>query len=110
ITAVAIAENGRKIEIYAGTNVHVLVDGALTTIAPGDTIETGSLSVTATADAFQLSASGLNIVVDVWSGGPLTFLDVTVTVDSSAPIQGFLGSPNGNANDDFTGSDGGVLR
>ncbi len=106
ITAVAVRSQGHTVEVYARP-FELRIDGVPTTLAQGVPLEvTGGFSLVNTGYAYAPALHLVTPDMDLVVTNRGSIFDISVTVPFGAPLQGFLGSPNGIAADDLVGADG----
>lgn len=102
-TAVAVSFEGHKVEVYGRSSLELLVDGVLTDLADTTSVEVGSgMVVTRGGSNYVIDSTGIVVVVSSWGAG----MNVSVSAARGAPIEGLLGSPDGNAGNDLAPAGG----
>ncbi len=107
ITATAVRVGAHKVEVYARgldgvplTLPQVLIDGVLVEAPNGQPIEvTPGVSVVRTEySRFTITAPGVQVSLNAYGG----IMNTNITAQRGAPLEGLLGTPNGDLSDDFT--------
>jgi hypothetical protein len=93
--AIAVKINGRVLEFYTNRAPAVLVDGESTSSTMIDL--GGAASLTIGGSLYQIQAGATRI--EIVNKGSYLDLDITLTRDGT--LEGLLGTPNGNPNDDL---------
>ncbi len=108
--AMATSVDGTVISLEAdGSEGKLLIDGAATTIADGNSVTVGSGSISRIGQRYDIDyGNGDSTSVDVFS----SFINVSPSPSitrNSGEIEGLLGNANGNPSDDFQLDDGTIL-
>jgi len=105
-TAVVVALDGRKVELYGRSTLELLVDGVLTNMPDTTSLEVGSrTTISRNGETYVIDSAGIVVVVSVWGAG----MNVSVSAARGTPIEGLLGSPDGNPSNDLAPSGGGTV-
>ena len=107
VTAVALTYGGSTVEAYAADGViDVLVDGEVVELVDDAPLEVFSgLSVVRSGQVVRIDTPSLSVSIDImfWM---THLLNLQVSAKVGSPLEGLLGSPDGNATNDFIGADG----
>ncbi|MCU1364468.1 MAG: hypothetical protein JWN39_107, partial [Ilumatobacteraceae bacterium] len=99
VTALAITQSDHKVETYRAANGghDVLIDGVLTTVVDGvPLVVSDTMSVTRTGIEIRFDMPG--ITVSLSNTG---IYNLRIAASIGTPMEGLLGSPDGNAANDF---------
>ena len=108
--SMATSVDGTVISLEAnGSEGKLLIDGAVTTIADGNSVNVGSGSISRIGQRYDIDyGNGDSTSVDVFS----SFINVSPSPSitrNRGEIEGLLGNANGNQSDDFQLDDGTIL-
>ena len=109
VRAVALTYGGATVEAYAGAGpIELLVDGELATLADDVSLPVGEgFSVTRSGNSVRFDTPAVTVRISTFAF-TTNFLDLQISAKVGSPLEGLLGSPDGNQSNDFVGSDGTV--
>jgi hypothetical protein len=107
VQAIALTHAGHTVEVYGGPPIEVLVDGEVVNLPSGAPLAIApGLSVVRSDASVRIDIPNLTVDTAGWLSGGRGLLNITVSAAIGSPMEGILGSPDGDSTNDFRGSDG----
>lgn len=103
VTAVVVSLNGHKVEVYQRPDLLLLVDGQPYNLADTQSVTVGGgLVLTRSGITYSFDTDTIVGSVTPWSAG----LNLSLWAPSGTPVEGLLGSPDGNQANDLATAGG----